>query len=296
MAVRYREQQPTFIPPMLLAPGALPSGNAWTLEVKWDGCRAQLRYNGRSVTLRTRNARECADDFPEPAAIADVLGKRRVTLDGELVCLRSDGQPDFGRLRRRITGSTSNRHPVVLQVFDVLHLDGQSTRPLPYAQRRELLEELSLDGPAWRTPASLVVEPTEKFVARAEELGLEGVVAKRLSSTYIPGRRCRAWVKQKLRREERLAVTGVRRERNGRVHAIHVARRRADGSSACAGSIELGLRPELIDVLERRLAELPPRRRGSVTWYPAQVSVLASVHGPHDRPVRDAILRNVVEA
>ena len=127
MAVRYREQQPTFIPPMLLAPGALPSGNAWTLEVKWDGCRAQLRYNGRSVTLRTRNARECADDFPEPAAIADVLGKRRVTLDGELVCLRSDGQPDFGRLRRRITGSTSNRHPVVLQVFDVLHLDGQST-------------------------------------------------------------------------------------------------------------------------------------------------------------------------
>jgi len=67
------------------------------------------------------------------------------------------------------------------------------------------LEELALDGPAWRTPASVVVERTDDFVARVEELGLEGVVAKRLGSTYIPGRRCTAWVKFKLRREERLA-------------------------------------------------------------------------------------------
>ena len=45
--MHYREQQPTFIPPMLLSSGALPSGDAWTFEVKWDGCRAQLRYDGR---------------------------------------------------------------------------------------------------------------------------------------------------------------------------------------------------------------------------------------------------------
>jgi hypothetical protein len=80
------------------------------------------------------------------------------------------------------------------------------------------------------------------------------------------------------------------------VDAVWVARRRADGSFAAAGSIELGLRPDLIDVLEQRLAELPPRRRGRVTWYPAEVSVLASVHGPHNRPVRDALLREIVSA
>jgi bifunctional non-homologous end joining protein LigD len=294
--VRYREQQPTFIPPMLLTSAAVPSGDAWTLEVKWDGCRAQLRYDGRSIWLRTRHGRECSADFPELAAIAGVLGKRRVTLDGELVCLRGDGRPDFARLRHRLTGSPNKRHPAMLQVFDVLHLDGRSTRPLPYSARRALLEELALDGPAWRTPASVVVDRTEDFVARVEDLGLEGVVAKRISSAYIPGRRCTAWVKHKLRREERLAVTGIRRRRDGHVEAIFVARQHSDGSFAGAGAVELGLHRELLDHLERRLSELPARRRGPVAWYPAEVSVVASVHGLPDGPVRDAILREVVAA
>ena len=295
LAVRYHEHQPTFIPPMLLTSGALPSGEAWTFEVKWDGCRAQLRYDGRSVSLRTRNGRECAEDFPELAEIAGVLGKRRVTLDGELVCLRPDGRPDFGRLRHRLTGASTRRRPAMLQAFDLLHLDGNSTRVLPYAERRSLLEELDLDGPAWRTPTSLVVERSDDFVARVGELGLEGVVAKRLTSTYLPGRRCTAWVKHKLRREERLAVTGVRRNRDGQVEAIFVARHQTDGSSTGAGAVELGLHCELVERLEIRLAELPARRRGVVAWYPAEVSVVASVHGLHDGPVRDAILRQVVD-
>ena len=230
-AVHYREQQPTFIPPMLLTSGTLPSGDAWTFELKWDGCRVQLRYDGRSVSLRTRNGRECSADFPELAAIADVLGKRRVTLDGELVCLRGDGRPDFARLRHRLTGSLIDRRPAMLQVFDVLHLDGHSTRPLPYSERRSLLDELALDGPAWRAPASVVVERSEDFVARVEELGLEGVVAKRLSSRYLPGRRCTSWVKRKLRRDERLAVTGIRRTREGHMEAIFVARPDPTGHS-----------------------------------------------------------------
>jgi bifunctional non-homologous end joining protein LigD len=129
--MRYREQQPTFIPPMLLTSGAVPSGDAWTLELKWDGCRAQLRYDARRVSVRTRHGRDCSADFPELTAIAGALGKRRVTLDGELVCLRSDGQPDFARLCHRLTGSPTNRHQAMLQIFDILHLDGHSTRPLP---------------------------------------------------------------------------------------------------------------------------------------------------------------------
>jgi bifunctional non-homologous end joining protein LigD len=293
LAVRYSEQQPTFIPPMLLTSGALPSGDAWTFEVKWDGCRAQLRYDGRSFSLRTRNGRECSAGFHELAAIAAVLGRRRVTLDGELVCLRGDGRPDFGRLRHRLTGSPIDRRPAMLQVFDVLHLDGHSTRPLPYLERRSLLDELALDGPAWRTPASVVVDRSEDFVARVEELGLEGVVAKRLNSTYLSGRRCTSWVKHKLRREERLAVTGVRRTREGHVEAILAARPQPDGSFTSAGAIELGLDRELVEQLERRLAGLPARRRGAVAWYPAEVSVVASLHGLPDGPVRDAMLRHV---
>ncbi len=280
---------------MLLTPGAVPDGDQWALEVKWDGCRTQLRYDGRSVLLRTRNGRECSADFPELAEITDALGRRRVTLDGELVCLRSDGRPDFARLRHRLTRSLTHRHPAMLQLFDLVHLDGSSTRSLPYAERRALLEELALDGPAWRTPASVVVERAEGFVARVAELGLEGVVAKRRDSRYVPGRRSTAWVKHKIRREEQLAVTGLRRTRAGAVEAIFVARRCPGGSFTGAGSIELGLHRELVERIEARLAELPVRRRGAVAWYPAEVSVVASLHGLPDGPVRDAVLRQVLD-
>jgi bifunctional non-homologous end joining protein LigD len=107
-----------------------------------------------------------------------------VTFDGELVCLRPDGRPDFAQLRRRLAGGARNRQPAMLPVFDLPYLDGCSTRALPYRKRQAQLEKLAL---AWRTPASLVAGLMEDFVARVAELGLEGVVAKRLSSTYIPG-------------------------------------------------------------------------------------------------------------
>jgi ATP-dependent DNA ligase len=58
--VRDREPQPPFVPPMLLTAGAVPDGKVWAVELKWDCCRAQLRYDGRSVTFRTRNGRECS--------------------------------------------------------------------------------------------------------------------------------------------------------------------------------------------------------------------------------------------
>jgi hypothetical protein len=74
-----------------------------------------------------------------------------------------------------------------------------------------------------------------------------------------------------------------------------VQRHHPDGSFTGAGSIELGLHRELVERLEARLAELPARQRGTVAWYPAEVSVVASLHGLPDTPVRDAILRHVLE-
>ena len=79
--MRDLEQQPVFVAPMLLKSGPVPCGEAWALEIKWDGCRAQLRYDGRLVSLRTRHGRECLADFPELVDLAAVLGKHRVTLE-----------------------------------------------------------------------------------------------------------------------------------------------------------------------------------------------------------------------
>jgi hypothetical protein len=96
------------------------------------------------------------------------------------------------------------------------------------------------------------------------------------------------------RRTAASAVTGLRRARDGRPEAVFVARRLPDGSFAGAGSIELGLRADVVHELEPRLGALPARRRGAIAWYPADVSVIASVHGFPDGPVRDAVLREIV--
>ena len=278
---------------MLLTGGEPPDGDGWTYEVKWDGIRAQVRYDGRSVCVRSRPGRLC-DEFPELVAVADVLGQHRATLDGELVVLRDDGRPDFALLRQRLGRRPRNPHPVTFVVFDVLHLDGCSTRDLPYRERRLILDELALEGPYWRTPTSLRLDDPRALVRRVAALGLEGIVSKRLDAPYRPARRSASWIKTKLRREERLAVTGLRRTGEGRIEAVLVARRLADGSTRPAGSIELGLRRDVIARLEESLASLPSRRRGKVTWFPAEFSVVASCHGLSEGAVRDAVLRDVI--
>lgn len=116
-------------------------------------------------------------------------------------------------------------------------LDRRATRQLPYAARRELLASLDLEGPAWRAPHHHFVGAEHRLAATAEQ-GLEGVVAKRLDAAYRAGR-SRAWIKQKHRRRERLAVSGWR-EREGSLPELLLARLGADGRVR-AGCASLGL-------------------------------------------------------
>jgi bifunctional non-homologous end joining protein LigD len=153
---------PRFIEPMLARSGPVPEGDDWALEVKFDGMRAQLRWDGRTLCLRSRPGRDCTAEFPELGPIAAALGPRRVILDGELVCFATDGHPNFERLRGRLRSHgqsaiiASHRAPATFLAFDLLHLDRRSTLGFPYEARRELLEELELEGPAWRTPRNFV--------------------------------------------------------------------------------------------------------------------------------------------
>jgi bifunctional non-homologous end joining protein LigD len=282
---------------MLAGEGQAPGDEYWALEVKWDGMRAQLRYDGRRVCLRSRPGRDCTDEFPEIAEVAGALGRQPVVLDAELVCLGPDGKPDFAALRNRLGHPpTSRRRPVTaatLMIFDVLHLDGRAVRRLPYAARRELLTSLALDGPFWRTPRHFVGD-AERVLAATAELGLEGVVAKRVDAPYREGR-SRAWVKHKHCRRERLTVTGWR-ERDRQLPEFLLARRAPDGSLRPAGSASLGLdvaqRAELVAMLADR--ELPRGgRRSGTRWAAPGVEVLVDAHGSPTGPLRDPILRAV---
>src|SRR3954471_22871061 len=126
------EPLPSFISPMLLEQGAPPSPtpDAWAVEVKFDGIRAQLRIDGtRGWCVRSRPGRDCSDEFPELRGVAAALARHQVVLDGELVHLGADGRPDFAALRRRLTPRASRRAagsqpPATLVVFDALHMNG----------------------------------------------------------------------------------------------------------------------------------------------------------------------------
>jgi ATP dependent DNA ligase domain len=250
---------------MLARSGSVPEGHDWALEVKFDGMRAQLRWDGRTLCLRSRRGRDCSAEFPELRSIADAVGAQTVLLDGELVCFGEGGNPNFERLRGRLRSHgraaalASARAPATFLAFDLLHLDRRSTLDLPYTARRELLQQLGLEGPAWRTPRNFVGQ-AEAVLAATEKRRLEGVVAKRLDSPYKPGTRNGAWVKHKHRRREDFVITAWAPAGPSRPESFFLGRRLADGTLEHAGSVSLGLSGVDRERLraELRAAELPP--------------------------------------
>jgi bifunctional non-homologous end joining protein LigD len=186
------------------------------------------------------------------------------------------------------------RSPATLFAFDLLHLDGRSTRTLPYAERRARLAELQLDGPLVHVPRDFRSDAPALLDATREQ-GLEGVVAKGLDAPYEAGRRSAAWVKHKHRRRETFIVTGWAPAAGRRQpDLISLARRLSDGQLDPAGSVGFG--PS--ETRERLRALLPslelpasPRRR--VRRVAGGLTATVEFHGPARGPVRDPILGKV---
>ena len=208
------EPLPDTLAPMLATSGGgLPADDGWAFEFKWDGVRALVFVDGGRARAVSRNLLDITASYPELADMAESLGARQVVLDGELVVFDETGRSDFGLLQQRmkLTGAAVRRMaatvPVVFLAFDVLHLDGHSTIDLPYTERRALLEALDLNGPSWQVPPYF---PDEGAAVQQASLakGFEGIMAKRLDSTYRPGKRSEAWRKVKNIRRQELVVGG----------------------------------------------------------------------------------------
>ena len=226
----------------------------WAFEPKWDGYRALGHLVGGELALRSRNGVDMAGWFPELAALARALGEHAGVLDGEVVAVGDDGRPSFGALQQRMAGRGGRRRgaAVTYLVFDLLWLDGRLLTGLPYAERRRLLEGLEVAGPAWQTVASFAGAGTALLAATREQ-GLEGVVAKRLASTYQPGRRTRNWLKTKHYQRERFLVGGFVPDRD-QVRSLLVGLPDAGrpGGLRFCGRVDHGLVP----AARRRVGEL----------------------------------------
>ncbi|HST56188.1 MAG TPA: DNA ligase D [Solirubrobacteraceae bacterium] len=210
-----REPMPEHLPAMLADPGRLPEPeDGWAFEIKWDGVRALAYARPGRLHLESRNLNDISDRYPELRPLGRQLGMREAVLDGEIVAFDAHGAPSFELLQQRmhLTSERTIRRlakdaPVTYVIFDLLYLDGRVTMGLPYGERRELLQQLELSGPAWQTPAYHRGSGRELLAVTAEH-HLEGVIAKRLDSTYRPGERSAAWTKVKNTGRQELVIGG----------------------------------------------------------------------------------------
>ena len=199
---------PKVIKPMLAQQAEEPfdSDNHF-FEIKWDGIRCLALIEAGQVRLQSRRFLEITAQFPELSCLAQLPSG--TILDGELIILHG-GKPSLHEIQKRALLQSRTRiqflsqiTPVTYMVFDLLVLRGSSIMPSPSNLRRKRLQDLIEQFPV---PGVLVTEVFRRYgrqlFARVERAGLEGIMAKRIDSPYLPGKRSRYWLKIKPRYRE----------------------------------------------------------------------------------------------
>lgn len=297
---------------MLATPGAaVPSGEDWCHEVKWDGMRVLVDIRDGRVRLTSRTERDVTIAFPE--LVADAAGLSAyddLLLDGEVVVMR-DGQPSFAALAERfnvtnarVADQLAAAAPVTLMAFDVLRAAGTEVLARPLRVRRQLLEGAGLGSTRVQVPP--VFEDGTDLAAATAEQGMEGILSKRWSSVYVPGRRTEDWRKIVHRTTESYVVGGWRYETDGRdrLGALLIGsptpgglRFRGRIGSGLAGRTGASLLPRLRDLAtdENPFADDVPRvdRRGA-QWVTPEVVIDIEYHAvTHDGRLRQPSWKGV---
>lgn len=230
---------PTGLPPHAHSPMLATAGTAadlrpeddWAIEMKWDGIRILASVTadtqGTRISLSTRNRLDVTLHYPEVVeGLRAAVGTGTAVFDGEIVALDATGRPNFGRLQPRMLSSSSPGHgraatvpPVTYLLFDILERNGESLLARSYDDRRRLLTESVIPQESVQVPAAFD-GTVETAMRTSRELGLEGVVAKRHTSSYRSGRRSRAWIKITRRRTQEVVIGGWRPGRGNRAATI----------------------------------------------------------------------------
>lgn len=235
---------PDFVAPELCTPVERPpSGEGWGHEIKFDGYRVQLRVEGGEATLRTRKGLDWTDKFPaiakEGSRLSDAL------LDGEIVALDHHGVPDFSTLQAAISdGKTDD---LIFYAFDLLFSDGEDLRHLPLSERKTRLKQLLETRSKAAARSIRYVEHFEgdadAIFQSARKLSLEGIVSKKLSSAYRPGR-VGSWTKAKCRAGQEVVLGGWKTN-NGKFRSLMAGVHR-DGHLVFVGMIGTGFGQDTI--------------------------------------------------
>ena len=185
----------------------------WAFEGKWDGYRLLFDADHGDATLRSRSGRDMTAEYPQLHSLAAELADHRVILDGEVVALDESGVPSFGEMQNRARATR-----IEYWAFDLLYLDGRSLLNVKYRDRRALLEMLA-KGTNLIVPEQISGDGADALEYSGQRRW-EGVVAKKWDSTYQPGHRSSAWIKDKNWFTQEIVIGGWRQGEGGRSSGI----------------------------------------------------------------------------
>ena len=175
----------------------------WVYEVKWDGYRALALVNNGHVELSSRNSKSFNDKF-YPVFQELQTWKMNVVLDGEIVSLNEKGIADFSSLQSWRSEADGQ---LVYYVFDVLWYEGKNLMQLPLNERRQILKSILPASPNIKISDNFQTSGIE-FFKLAEEMSLEGIMAKKADSLYYPGTRSKDWLKIKTQERQEVVIGG----------------------------------------------------------------------------------------
>ncbi|MGH7873890.1 MAG: DNA ligase D [Candidatus Binatia bacterium] len=206
-----KDALPAFFRPQLATlVDAVPQGDDWLHEIKFDGYRVLCRIQNRRATFLTREGNDWTRRFNFLTAAALALPLEKAVLDGEVAALRPDGTTDFQLLQNSLKVDTGA--DLIYFVFDLLHLDGRNLIDEPLLTRKEILKNL-LEQAQERKPRDLIrysehwLGAGEKLFEQACERSLEGIISKRSDQPYRSGR-SRDWLKIKCVHSQEFVIIG----------------------------------------------------------------------------------------
>jgi bifunctional non-homologous end joining protein LigD len=284
--------------PMVATPAEdVPRGAAWVFEVKWDGYRALAYVRGSETRLVSRNGNDLTSRFASVAnAVSRATKSPDCVLDGEVCALDDEGRSSFSAMQQGKAGT-----PIVYYVFDVLEVDGEPLVDLPLVERRKRLEQL-LDKRNRALRLSETFDDGKALYEAAKQQRLEGIMAKRLDSRYLPGRRTRDWLKIKTHGEQEFVICGYTKGTGRRASSFGslVLGYYRGGELVYAGNVGTGFNSKeidrLLDLLRalkrstspfREVPKMPKVRKSDVVWVePKLVCEVEFVEWTHDGRLR----------
>jgi bifunctional non-homologous end joining protein LigD len=245
----------TQAPALASVGAAIPKGDTWLSEIKFDGYRMMAFVDTGTVRIITRNGKDWTDRLPALAAAVKKLPVRSALLDGELVAPDEKGVPSFPLLQAHLSDGHDGR--LVFYLFDLLHLDGWDLRGCRLIDRKQRLQGLD----TWQGMLRYSDHQQgdiERMRDAACGMGLEGIICKRSDAPYRAGRKG-DWLKIKCQGREEFVVLGWTEPQGRRTGfgALHLGYYDSHGDLHYAGGCGTGFSEDQLADLSKRLNALP---------------------------------------